>query len=105
MGTVATAGDPIIQMHRTVAASARAAAGALPTVNAVGMRPGHAEILESALADTRKVLGELARVGDVGASGSAALADQDRENGRKFEGWDGPEIQRKGEPSGEIRVV
>ncbi|WP_079634508.1 hypothetical protein, partial [Mycobacteroides abscessus] len=68
--TVATTGDPIVQTHRAVAASAREAAGALPTVSSVGMRRGHAEILESALGETRKTLGELARVGDVGASGA-----------------------------------
>lgn len=82
--TVATTGDPVIQMHKGVAQSARAAAGALPTVDAVGMRPGHAAILEGALADTRKTLGELAHVGDVGAGGAGGLADQDSENGRKY---------------------
>ncbi|SHT40345.1 hypothetical protein [Mycobacteroides abscessus] len=103
--TVATVGDPAIQLHRAVAASARAAASTLSTVESAGMRAGHAELLESALADTRRVLVELARVGDVGASGSAALADQDHENGRRFGGWDGPEIQVKGEWHGETRVI
>ncbi|RIS62522.1 hypothetical protein [Mycobacteroides abscessus] len=84
--TIATSGDPIVQLHRGVAASARAAAGALPVVSAVGMRSGHAELLEAALGETRRTLGELARVADVGASGSAALADQDRENAGKFGG-------------------
>ncbi|MBE5506457.1 Uncharacterised protein [Mycobacteroides abscessus subsp. abscessus] len=98
MGTVATTGDPVIQMHKGVAASARAAVSALPVVSAVGMRTGHAELLEGAIAETRKTLGELARVGDVGASGATALADQDVENAGRFgDGWDGPEIQRKGE--------
>lgn len=85
-GTVATTGDPVIQMHKNTAQSARAAMAGLPVVSAVGMRAGHASILEAALADTRKTLGELARVGDVGASGAEALGDQDRENGRKFDG-------------------
>ncbi|MDO3013229.1 hypothetical protein P5V34_04410 [Mycobacteroides abscessus subsp. abscessus] len=83
---VATTGDPVIQLHRGVAQSARAAVVALPTVSAVGMRRGHAELLEAALSDTRKTLEELARVADVGASGSAALADQDVESGQKFDG-------------------
>lgn len=82
--TVATAGDPIVQLHRGVAASARAAVASLPVVSAVGMRRGHAEILESALGETRRTLGELARVADVGAEGAGALADQDVENGRRF---------------------
>lgn len=84
MGTVATTGDLIIQVHRGVAASARAAAAGLPVVNPVGMRPGHAVILENALADTRKSLTELARVADVGAAGAGALGEQDHENGQKF---------------------
>lgn len=104
-GTVATSGDPIVQLHRGVAASARAAVAGLPTVNSVGMRSGHASILESALAETRRTLERLAHVADVGASGAGALADQDRENGRRFGGWDGPEVQRRGEPTGEPRVV
>lgn len=103
--TIATTGDPIIQVHKAVAASARATAGALPTVSAVGMRAGHAAILEGALSDTRKVLTELARVADVGASGAGGLGDQDRESGRKYDGWDGPEVQRKGDWHGETRVV
>lgn len=82
--TVATSGDPVIQAHRTVAVSARAAAAALPTVSAVGMRPGHAELLEGALAETRKTLAELGRVADVGARGAEGLADQDSESGRKY---------------------
>ncbi|WP_157931797.1 hypothetical protein [Mycobacteroides abscessus] len=104
-GTVATTGDPIIQAHRGVAASARAAVRALPTVSSAGMRRGHAELLEAALSDTRRVLGELARVADVGAGGAEGLGDQDGENGRRFGGWDSPEIQRKGEWHGETRVV
>ncbi|MFV8308787.1 hypothetical protein [Mycobacteroides chelonae] len=84
MGTVATSGDPAIQLHRTVAQSARSAMAGLPTVNSVGMRTGHAELLESALGETRKVLGELGRVADVGASGAAALSEQDSENAGKF---------------------
>lgn len=103
---IATSGDPIVQLHRGVAASARAAVSALPTVSSVGMRAGHASILEAALAETRKVLMELGRVADIGASGASALADQDIESGRKFEGcWDAPERRRKGEPTGEARVV
>lgn len=102
---VATSGDPVIQVHKAVAQSAQAAAGGLPTVNAAGMRAGHAELLEGAIADTRTVLEELARVADVGAAGAGALADQDRESGRKYDGWDGPEVQRKGDWHGETRVV
>ena len=56
----------------------------MPVVSAVGMRAGHASILEAALADTRKVLGELARVADVGAGGAGGLADQDSENGQRY---------------------
>ncbi|QSM94327.1 hypothetical protein I3U40_00220 [Mycobacteroides abscessus subsp. abscessus] len=81
---VATTGDPIVQTHRAVAASAREAAGALPTVSAVGMRSGHAGILEAALADTRKALAELARVADVGSAGAEGLSEQDRESGQKY---------------------
>lgn len=103
--TVATSGDPVIQMHRGVAASARATMAGLPVVSSAGMRPGHAAILEGALSDTRKVLTELARVADVGASGAGGLGDQDRESGRKYDGWDGPEVQRKGDWHGETRVV
>ncbi|MDO3103010.1 MULTISPECIES: hypothetical protein [Mycobacteroides] len=103
--TVATTGDPIIQAHRGVAASARAAMVGLPVVSSAGMRRGHAEILEAALADTRKTLGELGRVADVGAGGAEGLADQDRENAGRYGGWDSPELQRKGEPHGVTRVV
>lgn len=105
MGTVATTGDPIVQLHRSVAASARAAAEGLPTVSSVGMRPRHAELLGSALSDTRKMLMELARVADIGARGARALGDQDVENAGKFGGWDGPEIQRKREWHGVTRVI
>lgn len=84
--TVATTGDPAIQMHKSVATSARAAADGLPTVSAAGMRRGHAELLEAALGKTRKSLEELARVADVGADGAGALADQDVESGQKFDG-------------------
>ncbi|MBN7467059.1 hypothetical protein ACM0AZ_12670 [Mycobacteroides abscessus subsp. massiliense] len=105
MGTVATTGDPIIQLHRAVATSAREAAGALPVVNSVGMRVEHAGILESALGETRKTLTELARVGDVGAQGAQGLGEQDGENARRYEGWDAPERQVKGEWHGETRVV
>lgn len=84
MGTIATSGDPVIQLHRGVAASARAAVSALPTVSAVGMRSGHAGILEAALADTRKALAELARVADVGSAGAEGLSEQDRESGQKY---------------------
>ncbi|SIA10846.1 Uncharacterised protein [Mycobacteroides abscessus subsp. abscessus] len=103
--TVATSGDPIIQLHRTVATSAREAAGALPVVSAEGMRPSHAGILENALGETRRTLTELGRVADVGAGGAGALADQDSENARRFGGWDAPELERRGEPHGETRVV
>lgn len=103
--TVATSGDPAIQLHRGVAQSARAASSGLPTVSAVGMRAGHANILEGALTDTRRVLEELARVADVGASGAGALGDQDRQNAGRYGGWDGPEIQVKSQWHGETRVV
>lgn len=103
--TVATSGDPIIQLHRTVAASAREAAGALPVVSAAGMRTGHAELLESALSDTRKMLMELARVADIGARGAGTLGEQDRENAGKFGGWESGELQRRGVPTGDARVV
>ncbi|MBN7483745.1 hypothetical protein [Mycobacteroides abscessus] len=86
---IATTGDPIVQTHRTVAQSARSAAGGLPTVSATGMRRGHAGLLEGALTDTRKSLEELARVADVGASGAGALGDQDHENGQRFGGVQG----------------
>lgn len=84
MGTVVTSGDPVIQMHRAVAASARSAVASLPTVSSVGMRAGHAEILEGALSETRRVLGELGRVADVGARGAEGLGGQDRESGQRF---------------------
>ncbi|MBV6362768.1 hypothetical protein HZD78_22745 [Mycobacteroides chelonae] len=83
-GTVATSGDPIIQMYKNTAQSARAAAQGLPVVSAVGMRPSHVAVLEAALGDTRKVLEGLARVADVGAQGAEALSGQDRENAGKF---------------------
>ncbi len=83
---IATSGDPVIQMHRGVAAGARAAAAALPTVSAAGMRVGHAELLESASSETRKTLGELARVADTGAGGARALSERDRENAGKYDG-------------------
>ncbi|OHU35730.1 hypothetical protein BKG80_23560 [Mycobacteroides chelonae] len=102
---ISTSGDPIVQLHRSVAASAREAVASLPVVESAGMRAGHAELLEGALADTRTALEELGRVADVGAGGAEGLADQDSENGQKFGGWDGPELQVKGEPSGEVRVV
>ncbi|AGM27705.1 hypothetical protein [Mycobacteroides abscessus] len=105
MGTVATTGDPVIQMHKGVAASARSAVAGLPTVDSVGMRSGHAGILEAALGETRKSLEELGRVADVGAGGAKGLADQDVENGRKYEGWDSPELQVKGAWHGEVRVI
>lgn len=104
-GTIATTGDPIVQTHRGVAASARAAVSALPTVSAEGMRRGHGELLEGAIAETRKSLEALGRVADVGAAGAEALADQDCENGLRFGGWDSPELQVKGEPHGVTRVV
>lgn len=81
---IATSGDPIVQLHRGVAASARAAVSALPTVDSAGMRVGHAELLEGALGETRTSLEELARVADVGADGAEGLADQDRESGQKY---------------------
>lgn len=82
--TVATSGDPIVQVHRNTAQSARTAASGLPVVSSVGMRPGHAGILESALGETRRTLGELGRVADVGACGAGALGDQDSENGQRY---------------------
>ncbi|SKH28835.1 Uncharacterised protein [Mycobacteroides abscessus subsp. massiliense] len=103
-GVVATSGDPIVQLHRGVAQSAREAASGLPVVNAAGMRPGHAVILEGALADTRKTLVELARVSDVGAGGAGALSGQDVENARRFEGGESGEVQRRGAPQ-DIRVI
>lgn len=81
---IATTGDPAIQVHKAVAASARSAASALPTVDSVGMRSGHASILEAALAETRGTLEELARVADVGAAGAGALSEQDSENDQRY---------------------
>ncbi|MBN7493073.1 hypothetical protein I3U56_21700 [Mycobacteroides abscessus subsp. abscessus] len=103
--TIATDGDSIVQMHRNVGEGAREAAAGLPTVSAVGLRAGHAGILENALAETRKVLEELARVSDVGAEGAGALGDQDSENAGRYDGWDAPELQVKGAPHGETRVI
>lgn len=103
---IATTGDSVIRMHKSVGEGAREAAGALPVVSAAGMRTGHAELLENALGETRATLMELGRVADVGAAGAGALADQDSESGRKFsDGWDAPELERRGEPHGETRVV
>ncbi|SIG37337.1 Uncharacterised protein [Mycobacteroides abscessus subsp. abscessus] len=104
-GTIATSGDPIVQVHKSVAEGARAAASSLPVVNAVGMRAGHAAILENALEETRRTLTELGRVADIGAQGAGALGDQDVENGRRYEAWDGPELERRGVPPAETRVV
>lgn len=84
--TVATTGDSVIRMNRAVAVGARAAAQGLPTVESEGLRRGHAEMLEGALAETRATLGELTRVADIGASGAEGLGDQDSESGRKFGG-------------------
>lgn len=92
MNSIATSGDPVIQMHRGVATGARAAAAGLPTVSAAGMRPGHAAILETALSETRKTLTELALVADVGAGCASALSEQDAENGRSYEQV--PEVRR-----------
>lgn len=86
MENIATTGDPIVQMHRGVATGARAAALALPTVSAAGMRPGHTELLENALGETRRTLTELARVADVGAGGASALSEQDTANARRYDG-------------------
>lgn len=102
---IATTGDPIIQVHKSVGEGAREAVRGLPTVASVGLRSGHAELLESALGETRKTLTELARVGDVGAQGAQGLGEQDGENARRYEGWDAPERQVKGEWHGETRVV
>lgn len=82
--TIATTGDPIVQMHRAVAVGAREAAGALPTVSAVGLRAGHAELLEAALGETRATLTELGRVADVGDAGAGALGEQDHENAGRY---------------------
>ncbi|SKR46298.1 hypothetical protein [Mycobacteroides abscessus] len=103
--TIATTGDPIVRMHKSVGEGARAAAAGLPVVNSAGMRAGHAAILENAIADTRKVLEGLARVADVGSAGAEALGEQDSENGRRFSGWESGELQRRGVPTGEARVV
>lgn len=103
-GTIATSGDPVVQMHKAVAASAREAAAGLPVVSSAGLRAGHAEMLEGALAETRAALMELGRVADVGSAGAEALGEQDHENAGKFGGWESGELQRRGEPQ-EIRVV
>lgn len=102
---ISTTGDPIIQVHHAVGEGARSAAAGLPTVSAAGLRSGHAAILEGALAETRKVLTELGRVADIGAQGAGALSGQDHENARRFEGWESGEIQVRGVPTGETRVV
>lgn len=101
---IATSGDPMIRMHKNVAEGAREAVSSLPTVSAEGLRRGHAELLEGAIAETRKSLEELARAADVGAAGAGALGEQDSESGRRYERWDGPELQVKGAPV-EIRVI
>lgn len=85
MNSIATTGDPVVQMHRGVAAGARAAAAGLPTVSAAGIRPGHAAILENALSETRKTLTELARVADIGAGGASALSEQDGTNAGRYD--------------------
>lgn len=84
MGTVATSGDTIIQVHRALANGAREAAEGLPIVSSEGMRPSHARILENALGETRKALEGLARVADVGAKGAEALSGQDHESAGKY---------------------
>lgn len=81
---IATSGDSVIRMHKSVGEGARSAVASLPTVDSVGMRSGHAELLEGAIAETRKVLAELGRIADVGAEGAGALGDQDVESGQKF---------------------
>lgn len=86
---IATSGDPIIQVHRAVGEGARSAVRGLPTVSSAGMRTGHAEMLEGALGEARKVLTELARVADVGTSGAEGLSGRDHESAGKFEGWHG----------------
>lgn len=101
---IATTGDPVIRMHRNVGEGARAAASSLLTVSGVGLRPGHARILENALGETRRVLMQLAHVGDVGAGGAGALGDQDRENAGLY-GWNAPERQVKGEWHRPTRVI
>ncbi|UJW67163.1 hypothetical protein [Mycobacteroides chelonae] len=102
---IATTGDPVIQMHRGIAESARSAAAGLPVVSAVGMRADHAAILESALGETRRELGELVRLADVGAAGAEGISQQDAENASRYEGWDGPERRRNGTVPPEGRVV
>lgn len=102
---IATAGDPVIRMHRSVREGARSAVASLPTVSAEGLRSGHAELLESALGETRRTLEELTRVADVGAGGAEGLGDQDVENARRFGGWESGELQVRGVPTGETRVV
>lgn len=102
---ISTSGDSIVQMHRNVGEGAREAAAGLPTVNSEGLRRGHAEILENALGETRKSLVELGRVADIGAGGAEALGDQDSENAGRYEGWESGEVQRRGVPTGETRVV
>ncbi|SLJ13462.1 hypothetical protein [Mycobacteroides abscessus] len=105
MGTVATSGDTIIQVHRALANGAREAAEGLPIVSSAGLRAGHAVILEGALGETRRTLTELGRVASVGAAGAGALGEQDSENARRFSGWESGELQRRGVPTGEARVV
>lgn len=102
---IATSGDPIVRMHKSVGEGATAAAAGLPSVSSVGLRRGHAEMLENALGETRRTLMELGRVADVGAQGAEALGEQDVESGRRFGGWDAPELQVKGAPHGEVRVI
>ncbi|SLG17137.1 hypothetical protein [Mycobacteroides abscessus] len=102
--TIGTTGDPIVRVHRAVGEGARSAAAGLPVVNSAGLRSGHAELLEGALAETRKSLEELGRIADVGAGGASALGDQDSENGRRFGGWDMPELEVRGAPQ-DVRVV
>lgn len=103
--TVATDGDPIVQVHRSVGEGARAAARGLPTVSSAGMRPSHAGILENALGETRRTLMELVRIADVGAGGAEALGEQDRENAGRYGGWESGELQRRGVPPAETRVI
>ncbi|MDO3012483.1 hypothetical protein P5V34_00620 [Mycobacteroides abscessus subsp. abscessus] len=81
---ISTSGDSVIRMHKSVGEGARSAASSLPTVSAAGLRSGHAELLESALGETRRTLEELGRVADVGAQGAGALGEQDVESGQKF---------------------
>ncbi|BAX97327.1 hypothetical protein MSTE_02011 [Mycobacteroides stephanolepidis] len=84
--SIATSGDPVIQMHRGVAGGARGATAGLPTVSSAGMRPGHAAILEAELGETRQTLTELARVADIGAGGAEALSEQDSDNAGRYDG-------------------